>query len=465
MSEVMIHRHGRTVGGFAAILSLIGSMLWAGAQYKAILSLLLGLKICPIEVLEPMVALVLLLWSAVGGLMADVWLDALSMLVVAPTMAVLAVLAWKQLPDGALKAEQLHALSVAPSLAANKFAVGLFGNLFTEELAGRVLSARTERQAKVACLMACVLFGTIGLAPAILGTWSKHSGLLKSSENENVCDSQDQVIGMAGQQLLPPEFIGKQHILVAILILESLNTVDTSILMCAKVMANQARRYQLLPEATWADHATVACSLAVVIGVSKLGDNVWDLAEEATECVGAPLALLCTLIPFQGRSDDRFAAGFGAILAQATYVFLKSKEDEGMPFLWAILGGGATYALLRFSGVNATTKTSSPLKSPTTTRSKSMSGASSRSDARSRSDERTVGPDSDEAGKKKTTMKEITTVTTKTTTTTSTGSTKKPSTIANPWNQFQHDNRHRGWTMQQMSEEYDKWKRIQEKKK
>ena len=203
MSDLMIQRFGNTVGGLAAVLSLIGSMLWAGAQYKAILSLALGLNLCPPELLEAIVALGLFLWSVVGGLMADVWLDALSMLVVAPTMLALAMVAWQQMPEGALQSEQLRALSVAPSLAANKFALGLFGNLFTEELAGRVLSAKSPRQAKMACFIACLLFGTIGLSPAILGIWSNYSGSLKMSEGQDLCDSQDQVIGVAVQRLLP----------------------------------------------------------------------------------------------------------------------------------------------------------------------------------------------------------------------------------------------------------------------
>ena len=65
-------------------------VLWAGAEYKAILSLALGLNLCPPELLEAIT-------------MADVWLDALSMLVVAPTMLAWAMVAWQQMPEGAWK--------------------------------------------------------------------------------------------------------------------------------------------------------------------------------------------------------------------------------------------------------------------------------------------------------------------------------------------------------------------------
>lgn len=157
---------------------------------------------------------------------------------------------------------KVHAWSVSPSLAANKFAVGLLGNLFTEELAGRVLTAESPGRAKFACSVASLLFGFIGLSPAILGVWAKSQGILQV-EGQNLCD-ESQVIALAVQRLLPGELFWKEQILVAILILESLNTVDTSILMCGKVMANQARRLQMF-DGSWADHAAIVLALSVSV--------------------------------------------------------------------------------------------------------------------------------------------------------------------------------------------------------
>ncbi|CAK9065168.1 unnamed protein product [Durusdinium trenchii] len=341
MSDVMIHRFGPVVGGLASALSLTGSMLWAGAQYKAILSLAASLNLFPSEFLEASVALGLLLWFVAGGLMADIWLDALSMLIVAPTMILLAYVAVNETPHAAWEAEQVHVWSVAPSLAANKFAVGLFGNLFTEELAGRILSARSPGQAKVACIIAALLFGSIGLSPAVLGIWAK--SMLKHAEMD-LCESQDEIIGMTVKQLLPGQFHGRDHLLVAILILESLNTVDTSILMCAKVMTNQAQRFRFTLQIPGADTASIVLALGIVIGVSRFGENVWELAEWATAAVGVPLALLCLLIPFQ--ATDRWTAGLSAFVAQGGFLLLISQNVE-MPFVWALLMGMISYGIIR----------------------------------------------------------------------------------------------------------------------
>ena len=155
---------------------------------------------------------------------------------------------------------------MAPSLVLNKFSIGLFGNLFTEELAGRVLSAQSPTQARAACVVAALLFATIGLSPAIIGLWAR-----STLTHFDLCQAQDQVIGVALQQLLPDKMAGNEHILVSILILESLNTVDTSILMCAKVMASQTRK--LVPHAAGVDHAMIVLalsSLAEIIGTRLL---------------------------------------------------------------------------------------------------------------------------------------------------------------------------------------------------
>ena len=86
-------------------------------------------------------------------------------------------------------------------------------------------------------------------------------------------------------------------------------------------------------------------SAGLVVGVSKLGDNVWELAEQATAAAGAPLAVLCILIPFQ--ANDRWAAGVGAFMAQTIYLTMSVQNFGEMPFLWAILFGGMAYIIIK----------------------------------------------------------------------------------------------------------------------
>ena len=83
------------------------------------------------------------------------------------------------------------------------------------------------------------------------------------------------------------------------------------------------------------------CMRGMIIGVSKSGDNVWELAEWAPAAVGAPLALLCILIPF--AKHDRLAAGCSAIVSQIT--FLLTSEEE-VAFILSLALGGSVYACM-----------------------------------------------------------------------------------------------------------------------
>lgn len=133
--------------------------------------------------------------------MADVWLDSLSMLVVAPSMSAVAIYAISQTPAAAYAAEASHAAgALLTARSANTFAVGLLGNLFTEELAGRVLLAGSPREARAASFAACGLFGVLGLAPAALGIWARSApGVLTGEGGESLCaeGGQDRILSAA----------------------------------------------------------------------------------------------------------------------------------------------------------------------------------------------------------------------------------------------------------------------------
>lgn len=141
---------------------------------------------------------------------------------------------------------------------------------------------------------------------------------------------------------------GGQLALSAVLIVESLTTVDTSVLMCAKVFETQVGR--LVPNiegAAWWAHASVALSLGLVAAVARLGDNVWEMGEAATSAVGAPLGVLCIFLPFDIGGS---AAALGGVLfAQAVFMAAKwaaprvDGEAAGMPFVWGVVSGVVAY--------------------------------------------------------------------------------------------------------------------------
>eukprot|EP00927_Polykrikos_kofoidii_P053992 TRINITY_DN48498_c0_g1_i1.p1 TRINITY_DN48498_c0_g1~~TRINITY_DN48498_c0_g1_i1.p1 ORF type:complete len:423 (-),score=68.90 TRINITY_DN48498_c0_g1_i1:63-1331(-) len=341
-SEVIIHRYGGFVGGFAATLSLTGSLLWAAAQYKAIVHLLNGAGI-PDSYVEPLIVTALTLWSTIGGLVADVWLDFASVVVVAPIILVVALTAFRESPHGAVWAEvQQVRGSVFSQETANMFAVGALGNLFTEELAGRVLLARSPLAARTACFVAAAIFLIIGLAPALLGVWARGALSLTDAEGNNLCDEQDDLLPLALRQLFP-ELPALERTMSFVLIFESMNTIDTSILMIANVVHSQVAR--LLPgqsaqRNSLGSVATIFSTTSVVVGVSKCGTSVWELGEMATSTLGAPLAVLCL---FAASSRGGPNAGLvGGVVAQCVYFVLVAVGYK-MVFVVSVVAGVVAY--------------------------------------------------------------------------------------------------------------------------
>lgn len=348
LSAVVLDRYGPLVGGIASLMCVAGSLLWAGAQYRAVVALLQGTGLVPQAVLELLVVGAMLLWTLLGGLVADVWLDFVSILVTAPAILCIAAIAFAKTPTNTFAVEAIHARKhVFSGSAANMLAVGVFGNLFVEELAGRILLAGSPRHARIACVIAALAFGVVGFAPVFLGLWARSEPTrLLDSWGVDLCkEDQDSIISVIPQRLVPGWMFGAGWTLRTALLVESLNTVDTSVLMCAKVMETLVgRALPTFQDDPWLATSATVASLAMVVGSSKLGSNVFDLAEIATAAVGAPLAVLCIFLP--SKLGGARSAGASICVAQGLYMALKCLETDeaaGMPFLCALAAGALTY--------------------------------------------------------------------------------------------------------------------------
>lgn len=360
LSEIIVARFGVLVDSIASYCCVVGSILWAAAQYKAVVQLVTGFGMLPVAAVEPAVVAVLLIWTVAGGLAADVWLDFLSMLVTVPIINIIALVAVSKTSSAALVAELDHAKNISGSCTAlNTFMVGMMGNLFTEELAGRILLARSPAHARAASFIAAAIFSVAGLAPAAIGIWAGNAAeVLGSNSKGELCkEDQDLIVVRALPHLLPTWTQGLPHLLPTwmqglqemfslqgmfsiILIVESLNTVDTSLLMCSKVLADSVSRFiPTLSAIPYVQHLALATTLALVVGTSKSGNAVWELAEAATGAVGAPLAILCVFLPW--RLGGSTAAVAGMCAAQIVYTSLSG--TEGMPFVWSLCAGSVAY--------------------------------------------------------------------------------------------------------------------------
>lgn len=213
------------------MLCWVCSVLYAAAQFRAIVGII-GAAAPAVArdsiLIESLVAGGLCAWAALGGVMADVYLDGASVLVVAPVMLAVGAAALAATPHEAFVNEAWHAAASLPSQrAANLLAVGVLGNLFSEEIAGRILLARSPAHARWACFLAAAVFLVVSLAPVALGVWASSAGVLAG--DARLCElNQDGVLAAALHELVPRWAQGAQPVLAAVLVVESFNTLDTS---------------------------------------------------------------------------------------------------------------------------------------------------------------------------------------------------------------------------------------------
>ena len=197
--------------------------MYAAAQFRAIVGII-GAAAPAVArdsiLIESLVAGGLCAWAALGGVMADVYLNGASVLVVAPVMLAVGAAALAATPHEAFVKEAWHAAASLPSQpsqrAANLLAVGVLGNLFSEEIAGRILLARSPAHARWACFLAAAVFLVVSLAPVALGVWASSAGVLAG--DARLCElNQDGVLAAALHELVPRWAQGAQPVLAAVL--------------------------------------------------------------------------------------------------------------------------------------------------------------------------------------------------------------------------------------------------------
>jgi Na+/proline symporter len=326
-----------------ALLMLPGSVLWAAAQIRAFgqvfaaaspgLSPLLGIALA---------AGITLLYTASGGLLADVYTDLLQGVVLVATLLVLTALVLLQLEgiswSALLQTDRMsnHAPQAAlPSI--NAWAVPIAGSIFTQEIISRAVAARTPRVARRSALLAGAVYLVVGLVPVLLGLIARQvlPGTVES----------EQVLPLLSRQLLGEVgFV----ILAGALISAILSTVDSALLACGALIVQNLVGQRAR---AWSDGARLRLTRAAVVslgcvafGVACLGSSVHSLVGESSAFASAGLCVAGILGLF-----TRFGGARAALLSLAaggvTYVYAAHVLESEIAYLLSLAGALAGYAL------------------------------------------------------------------------------------------------------------------------
>jgi SSS family transporter len=340
-------RFGTKAEFACAVISVIISVIWAGAQLLAIAAILETAIGVPALLTLFLAAGVVIFYSYFSGLVGDVATDVIQgAFLIAGVLLLFFGVANRfgglETMLGSISMEQLRLVAPGESVFAriDNWAIPILGSLITQEVITRFLAARTIDVARAACYSAAGLYLLIGAAPVLIGLAGAHLAVA-GAEGDNF-------VPALALDLLPQWL---SIIFIGALFSAILSTVDSNLLAVSSLVSiNLLRRrhaqFDDRRRLQTARLTTIAAGVAALL-VAMSGSNIYELLA-MTSVFGQGGILVATLIGLHFRFGGAKAALFSILVCVvfniATLLVLPMAEaiGEGMApvrALGAVLAG------------------------------------------------------------------------------------------------------------------------------
>lgn len=308
LGDLFRHRYSPRVEQVAVLLMIPTSILWAGAQIRAFgqvlastsdgMSIGLGIGVAAVTVL---------VYTTLGGLLADAWTDLVQGIVLSIGLVVVSVLVvggaggltvalaqvepahWQWRAEGESLVEVL-----------NRWAIPILGSITAQELIARIVACRSPEVARRAAWSASALYLAIGILPVGLG-------LLASTMSIAVDDPEHVLPALAAMHLPTLGYV----LFVGALVSAILSTVDSCLLVAGSLISHNLV-VPRLPNITEAGRLRAARAGVMGSGVvawylALSSDSVIGLVEEASG-FGSAGVLVLMIFGLWGRFGGARAA-------------------------------------------------------------------------------------------------------------------------------------------------------------
>lgn len=336
-------RFGPGVERLVVLALLPGSIFWAAAQIRAFGQVVSSVSDINVPVAITVATIVVVAYTALGGLLADAITDLVQGIAIIVGLAVLAVLAATSAGGfgaslAAVPADRM-ALVDAPLIEMiERLAVPICGTIVAVELVSRMLGCRSAATARNATVTGGLLYLVVGLIPVYLGLVGPTlvPGLTG--------DGAEQVVPQIAQKLMP----GALFILfVGAMMSAILSTVDSALLASAAQISHNIL-LRIVPEASEAAKVRYArasvIALALVASILALtATSIRSLVEVASAAgsTGIFVALLFGLhSSFGGAVSAAAAIVTGALVWPIGHI----TEFTSTPYLVALAAASLAYA-------------------------------------------------------------------------------------------------------------------------
>lgn len=381
ISDFFRERFGKKAEIASAVVSVIISVIWAGAQLLAVAAILETVVGIPGFVTLLAAAAIVIFYCYFAGLKGDVATDIIQgiFLIIGIVILFLSVSARAGGFDaliGSIEPNQLRLVPEGESALGriDNWMIPVIGSLITQEALTRFLAAKSTRTAQTACLAAAALYLALGMLPVLIGLGGTHLGIA-GAEGDNF-------IPAIALELLPNLLA---IVLVGALFSAILSTVDSNLLAVSSLVsinlmrASHGRRSEK-------EQLQIARATTVVAGFGALlvafsGSNIYELLA-MTSIFGQGGIMVATMIGLRsnfGGASAALASLFACVAFNlATLIVMPMMEGagRGMSFLksfQAVIAGdiapidgffiwSIVVSIVAYVGVAAFSKSPAPLK-------------------------------------------------------------------------------------------------------
>jgi Na+/proline symporter len=281
LADLFGQRFSPGVERLAVLLMIPTSLLWAAAQIRAFGQVLSAASGIHVTFMITVAAVIVIAYTAVGGLLADAWTDLVQGIAL---MIGLAVVFWVVLADVGLEPlrqmapERLRLFGGpdTPLLAiVEAWAIPVCGSVMAAELVQRIIATRTPQIARNSTLVAAGMYLLFGMIPVTLGLMGP--ALLPGLENP------EQILPRIAARYLP----GVLYVVFAgALVSAILSTVDSALLVASGMLSHnlivplrpEMKEEQKVRIARWG----VALFGALAYVMALYAEGVYALVEEAS---------------------------------------------------------------------------------------------------------------------------------------------------------------------------------------
>ena len=314
LGDLFRQRYSPRVEQLAVLLMIPTSVLWAGAQIRAFGQVLASTSDgMSAELGIAVAAVTVLVYTTVGGLLADAWTDLVQGIVLSVGLVVVSVLVVNGaggLGVALAQVEPSHWRWRAPGESIvevlNRWAIPILGSITAQELVARIVACRSPQVAQRAAWSASVFYLAIGVLPVGLG-------LVASTMPVAVADPEHVLPVLAATHLPTVGYV----LFVGALVSAILSTVDSCLLVSGSLISHNLV-VPRLPRISEAGRLRAARLGVIGSGLAAWylalsSDSVLGLVEEASG-FGSAGILALVIFALWGRGFGGPAAALAALV-------------------------------------------------------------------------------------------------------------------------------------------------------